>query len=403
MRFRVALLFFVMCITCAIASAQAIGNYVLAPNASTSGLSTPFTVIDISSAATTSGTIGAVAVRGSQPCSGAFKVKFFHQPSNGVYQMYAERGPFDVLFPINVVQMTPAVSVTAGDLIGITILSDCASAVGQIPLLFKNSAAFAGDVTGTTSIGNAASVIPNFALAVFGAPTSNTDIRTQTIVAAGAAQGAFGASFKTDVFLSNARTFRSSGRLVYHREETSGTGNDPSFPFTVDPHQSLVYPNFVFDKLAITGKGSIDVYTRMGFEAPTVTARVYDDSTGGTKGFTFDALTERDALQPSESATLAVPNDPSKYRINVGVRTLDGETRVDYGLFDQFGGQRAATSKTYPANYYQQVDFNSLFGVSFQAGDTIQIVQQAGRAFVYASVVDNTSNDPSVQIAKAVK
>jgi hypothetical protein len=403
MRSRAVLLFFVMCMTCAIASAQTIGNYVLAPNASTSGLSTPFTIIDLSSGATSSGTIGAVAVRGAQPCTGAFKVKFFHQPSPGVYAMYAERGPFDVVFPINVVQMTPAVSVSAGDLIGLTILSDCASAVGQTPLLFKNAASFGGDLAGTTGIGNAAGVITNFALAVFGAPTSNTDIRTQTIVAAGAAQGAFGASFKTDVFLSNARTFRSSGRLVYHPEETSGTGNDPSFPFTVDPHQSLVYPNFVFDKLARTGKGSLDVYTRMGFEAPTVTARVYDDSTGGTKGFTLDALTEREALQPSESATLAVPNDPSKYRINIGVRTLDGETRVDYGLFDQFGTLRSSVAKTYPANYYQQVDFNSLFGVSFQAGDTIQIVQQAGRSFVYASVIDNTSNDPSAQIAKAVK
>jgi hypothetical protein len=403
MRFRVVLLFFVMCITCAIASAQAIGNYVIAPNASTSGLSVPFTVIDLSSGATSSGSIGAVAVRGAQTCTGAFKVKFFHQPSSGVYQMYAERGPFDVVFPINVVQMTPAVSVTAGDLIGLTITSDCASAVGQIPLLFKNAASFAGDVTGTTSISAAAGVIPNFALAVFGAPSSNTDIRTQTVVAAGAAQGAFGASFKTDLFLSNARTFRSSGRLVYHREETSGTGNDPAFPFTVDPHQSLVYPNFVSDKLAITGKGSIDVYTRMGFEAPTVTARVYDDSSAGTKGFTLDALTERDALQPSESATLAVPNDASKYRINLGVRTLDGETRVEYDLYDSVGTLRSSTTKTYAANFFQQVDFNSLFGVSFQPGDTIQVVQQGGRSFVYASVIDNTSNDPSAQIAKAVK
>ncbi|PYQ28881.1 MAG: hypothetical protein DMF56_14510 [Acidobacteria bacterium] len=392
-----------MCIACAIASAQTIGNYVLAPNASTSGLSAPFTVIDLSSAATSSGTIGAVAVRGAQTCTGAFKVKFFHQPSSGVYQMYAERGPFDVVFPINVVQMTPAVSVTAGDLIGLTILSDCASAVGQVPLLFKNIASFAGDVTGTTTISSAAGVIPNFALAVFGAPTSNTDIRTQTIVAAGAAQGAFGSSFKTDIFLSNARTFRSSGRLVYHREETSGATNDPLFPFTVDPHQSLVYPNFVFDKLLTTGKGSIDVYTRMGFEAPTVTARVYDDSSGGTKGFTFDALTDREALQPSEIASLALPNDAARYRVNVGVRTLDGDTRVEYDLYDQNGTLRSSTTKTYPANYYQQTDFNSLFGVSFQPGDTIQVVQQAGRSFVYTSIIDNTSNDPSAQIAKPVK
>jgi hypothetical protein len=384
------------------ASAQTIGNYVLAPNASTTGLTVPFTVLDLSSPATANGTIGAVAFRGNQACAGAFKVKFFHV-NGSVYTPYADRGPFDITFPITVVQMTPPVAVTAGDLIGLVALVDCAQVLGQVPLLFKNAAQFSGDVNSSLTLASASGVIPNFALAAFGAVNSNVHIRTQTIPAAGAAQGANGASFKTDVFLSNARSMRSSGLLIYHREETSGTIADPQFPFTVDPHTTLTYPNFVFDKLGISGKGSIDVYTRMGFEAPSVTARVYDDSTAGTKGFQLDAMSEREALQTGEAGTLAVPNDTAKYRMNVGVRTLDGDTQVEWVLYNQSGGVRSSVVGNYPPNYFQQFDFRSLFGGDFQPGDSITVVQRAGRAFVYGSIIDNNTNDPSAQIAKAVK
>jgi len=402
MQSRVVSLLLTILVIAAGASAQTIGNYVLAPNASTTGLVPPFTVLDLSSPATSSGTIGAIAVRGNQPCSGAFKVKFFHV-SGAVYSPYAERGPFDITFPITVVQMSPAVAVSQGDVIGLVALNDCSKVIGQVPLLFKNAAQFSGDVSSAVTLASASGVIPNFALGVFGAANSNVQIRTQVIPAAGAAPGANGASFKTDVFLSNARSMRATGVLIYHREETSGTANDTPFPFIVDPHTSVTYPNFVGDKIGVTGKGSIDVYTKMGYDAPSVTARIYDDSSAGTKGFTFDAQTEREALQTLESGTLAVPNDASKYRMNIGVRSLDGDTQIEFDLFDQNGGLRAALTKTYLPNYFQQSDFKSFFGVDFQPGDSIMVVMRQGQAFVYGSIVDNNSNDPSAQLAKAVK
>ena len=385
------------------ASAQTIGNYILAPNATVSGLTVPYTVIDLSSPATSSGPIAAVAVRGTQACTNAFKVKFFHV-TGGVYTMYAERGPFDITFPITVVQF-PAVTVSAGDVIGITTLADCGTILGQLPLLFKNAAQFAGDVMGSVSLTSSAGVIPGFALGAFGAANANVEVRTQIIPAAATTAGAQGSFFKTDVFLSNAHTTRSVGRLIYHREETNGTAADPAFPFILDTHASAVYPNFVGDKLGVTnGKGSIDVYTRIGFEAPTVTTRIYDDSSGGTKGFTLDALTEREALQPSEVAVLAVPNDAAKYRMNIGVRTLEGNATIEFDLFDQNGAQRTAVTRNYTGgNYYQQTDFHSLFGVDFQPGDAIHVVQRAGQSFVYGSIIDNSSNDPSVQVAKTLK
>lgn len=385
------------------ATAQTIGNYIVAPNASVSGLQPPYTVIDLSSPATTGGTIGAVAIRGAQTCAGAFKIKFFHVNA-GVYTPYAERGPYDVNFAINVVQLSPAVTVTAGDVIGIVALNDCSRVVGQLPLLYRNAAQFSGDVSSAVTLASSSGVLTSFGLGVFGAANSNVQIRTHIIPAAGAAQGQGGSNFKTDLFITNARTTRAAGTLVYHREGTSGSPNDTPFPFIVDPHTSVTYPNFVAEKIGVTGKGSIDVYTRMGYEAPTVTARIYDDNpASGTKGFTLDAMTDREALQPLESATIAVPSDPAKYRMNIGLRTLEGATPIEFVLFNQNGGVRASFVIPYGSNYYEQTDFRSHFGVDFQPGDSIQVTVQQGQAFVYGSIVDNTSNDPSVQLAKAVK
>ena len=402
MRFRVVSIVLTILVISAAVSAQQIGNYVLAPNSSTANIPKPYTIIDINSPATSSGTIGAVSIRANQPCAPGFKVKFFHV-SGGVYTPYADRGPFDITQNLMVVQLTPPVTVTAGDVIGLVALQDCSGLVGQVPILFEGAAQFSGEVTTPVVISSAQAILLDFAVAAFGAQNLNSDVRTQVIPAAGAAEGAFGASFKTDLFLSNPRSVRSAGRLVYHPEQTSGQSTDAAFPFIVDSHRSLTYPNFVKEKIGVTGKGSIDVYTTIGYEPPTVAARVYDDAATGTKGFTFDALTEREALQLFEFATLAVPSDASKFRINIGVRSLSAETQVEFQLYDSNGGNRTALTNTYAPDFYTQTDFRSLFGVDFQPGDTITVIIRRGAAFVYSSNVDNGSNDPSLQLAKQLK
>ena len=403
MRFRVVSVALTILVMSAGAFAQVtIGNYVLAPNSSTANVPKPYTIIDLNSPATGNGTIGAVSIRSNQPCTQGFKVKFFHN-SNGTYTPFAERGPFDITQSLMVVTLNPPVNVVTGDLIGLVALQDCSGLVGQVPILFESAAQWSGDVNVPVTLNTAVAGLPSFALAAFGAQNLNSDVRTQVIPAAGAAEGAFGASFKTDLFLSNPRSTRSAGRLVYHPEVTSGSSGDAAFPFIVDPHASLTYPNFVKEKIGVTGKGSIDVYTTIGYEPPTVAARVYDDSASGTKGFTFDAMTEREALQLFEFATLAVPSDKTKYRMNIGVRSLSAETQVEFDLFDANAGLRQVVTNTYPADYYVQTDFHSLFGVDFNPGDTITVVIRRGAAYVYGSIIDNGSNDPSVQVAKQLK
>ncbi len=380
-----------------------IGNYTLTANSSTVNLPQPSTVIDVSSGATADGNIGAVAVRfSSSECTGnAFKVKFFRRSGND-FTMTAERGPFAVTSSLTMVTLTPPVPVLRGDLLGITELRDCASTVGQTPVAFRHAVHFEGDVTNAT-LGLTTYQLLNFALAAYGAESTSSEVRTQVILAAGATGGIGGAQFKTDVYIGNLRSNRTQGRLVYHPAGTSGTTSDPSVAFGLDPQRSLTLSNFVATNLGINGVGSVDVYTTIGYEPPNIAVRIYDDGgAAGTKGFTMEAVKPDDALQPFENALLFAPQDTTRFRMNIGVRTIEA-TEVQFLHLDKDGNHRAFVRLNYPANHFIQGSAASFTGVAPNGGDTIIVYTQQKPVFAYSSIIDNTTNDPSVQIAKHLK
>ena len=379
-----------------------IGNYTLTSNSSTINFAQPNTVVDVNSGATANGNIGAVAVRFNRSeCSGAaFKVKFFRRSGSDL-TMIAERGPFAVTSSLTTVTLIPPVAVLAGDLLGVTELRDCAGTVGQTPALFQNAYHFEGDIT-NASIADGA-WLPSFMLAAYGAESVSSEVRTQVILAAGATGGLGGASFKTDVFIGNLRSNATRGRLVYHPAGASGTTTDPSVAFSLDPQRSLSLPNFVSTNLGLTGVGSVDVYTTLGYEPPNLAVRIYDDAgAAGTKGFTMEAVTPRDALQPFENALLFAPQDVTRFRMNIGVRTIEA-TEVQFLHLDRDGNSRAFVKKNYPADYFIQNSAASFTGVTPNDGDTIIVYSQQKAFFAYSSIIDNTTNDPSVQIAKHLK
>ena len=390
--------FAVLFFTTAAFAETTIGNYPLSVNSGVSNVPLPTTVIDVNSGATSAGNIGAVVVRFNQfECSGnAFKVKFFRGVETPV--MIAERGPFPVTGQLTKVQLTPHVAVLEGDLIAVTQLKDCAGLVGQTPVPgFKNAVQYSGDIT---TAGAGGSPLSHFALAAYGAESMNSEVRTQIILAAGATAGIGGASFKTDLFLANLNATPSKGRIVYHPAGTSGSPADPSFPFTVDIQRTVNLSNFVSTKLGLTGVGSIDVYTTIGFEAPNALVRIYDDAgAAGTKGFTMDAVNPDEALGRYENAVLFAPNDASRFRMNLGIRTIEA-TDVQFFHLAADGTSHGLTTRSFPANYFIQGAVRDFTGVNPQAGDQIVVYTTQKPFFAYGSIIDNTTNDPSVQIAR---
>ena len=381
-----------------------IGNYPIEPVTPVEGgAALPITIVDLSSPATAAGSINTAAVNFfARDCAAGFKVKFFTRSGDTLTQI-AERGPFNVNNVLMKITLSPPVTVPAGALIGMTQLTPCALLTGQTPVAGRSAVRFSGDITAANI--NSGKLLEHYSFGAYGADSSDAQVRTHVIIAAGAAQGSGGALFKTDLFLANLKDVNATGKFVYHPAGTAGTPVDPSFAFDLGLSQSQSLPNFVGQSLGRSGLGSIDVYTTIGFLPPTINARIYDDAgAAGTKGFTFDAFQPAEALQPAQNAVLFAPPD-TRSRMNIGVRTLDQGGEIQFILVQSNGGYRVpAVTRQYPANYFIQDTAANIFGgVAPQPGDYVIVYSTQLSYFAYAAITDNATNDPSVQVARHLK
>ena len=108
-----------------------------------------------------------------------------------------------------------------------------------------------------------------------------------------------------------------------------------------------------------------------------------------------------DALQQGDVGALMAPADRSKFRLNIGVRTLDQQVKLAITVTDKDGNVVKNAAKTYDPNYFLQDD-SGLFldGYSLGSGDTISFEVTSGSAFIYGGTTDNATSDPSVQFAR---
>jgi hypothetical protein len=130
-------------------------------------------------------------------------------------------------------------------------------------------------------------------------------------------------------------------------------------------------------------------------------ARIFSDAgENGTAGFFLDPLAPDATLQAGESGVIIAPSDPSKARLNLGIRSLDTGASFVVTVRSKNGALRGTVTKTYAANYFEQVNANAYLGLSLDASDTITFTMSSGKAIVYGAQTDNKTQDPSVQYAK---
>jgi hypothetical protein len=103
---------------------------------------------------------------------------------------------------------------------------------------------------------------------------------------------------------------------------------------------------------------------------------------------------------PGVSVTgfLIGPADTSRFRLNIGIRTLNAPVSVTATVRDYSGEIITSLTKSYPANYFEQTT-SAVFLGGFPLGnnDSIQITFSGGGLIVYGAVADNITNDPSAQ------
>jgi hypothetical protein len=152
--------------------------------------------------------------------------------------------------------------------------------------------------------------------------------------------------------------------------------------------------------MGVTGLGSLDILSAT--LSPFVPAHVFNDTVNGTNGFIEPMVSVKDVIHSAATFRLVIPTDTANYRMNISSRSL-GALHVGCFLYDAAGQQAATTiSKSYPANYFEQVTLQEFIGasVAIPPAGTLDCQAFFGDLAIYSSITDNRTNDSAIYIAR---
>lgn len=212
-----------------------------------------------------------------------------------------------------------------------------------------------------------------------------------TVPVVGSTAGAHGANFKTELQLTNPGPTRMEGWIVLQPAVVARR-------YELAPGATLSFADVVGD-LGITGLASLDLLADRG-PVPTVVARAYDDQPTGTTGVSVPAVRSAEVLARGDIAALIVPRDLTLYRFNIGMRAFENGATIELTVRNAAGTQRHFTEVVLAANQFTQRTANEVVGIALDANDSIEVRLAAGSAIVYATTVDNRTNDSSIQVLR---
>ncbi|MEA2570705.1 MAG: hypothetical protein QOI24_2706 [Acidobacteriota bacterium] len=218
----------------------------------------------------------------------------------------------------------------------------------------------------------------------------------------GSTPGAFGSYFKTSMQLYNPKSATLSGKLVFHSQRVSGAANDPSLTFAIAPGKTVTYADLLPAMGVASGLGSVDVIGDLDSGLPVSLVRVFNDGgAAGTTGFAEEQMMAAEALQPGSVGVLLAPSDVEKFRLAIGIRTLDRGVMMTITVRNADGIEVKSVTRGYDPTYFAQLGVPELLdGYTLAGGESITFAVISGSAFVYGATTDNITNDPSVQFAR---
>jgi uncharacterized protein YjdB len=224
---------------------------------------------------------------------------------------------------------------------------------------------------------------------------------TRVLAIVGSLPGNNGSFFRTSLQLNNPHAATITGRLVFHPAGGSGTANDPFLLYSIDPGKTLFFAD-VLPAMGIAGGfGSLDLVADAASPFPVSLARVFNDGgTAGTSGLVEEALPLERALQAGQTGVLIAPNDVQRFRLNIGLRSLDAGAAMVLTVRDRDGLVVKTVNLGLPPVFFNQGGATGVLdGYVLTGGESITIQMTGGSAFIYGATTDNTTNDPSMQFA----
>ncbi|HPC84124.1 MAG TPA: PKD domain-containing protein [Thermoanaerobaculaceae bacterium] len=222
---------------------------------------------------------------------------------------------------------------------------------------------------------------------------------TYVIPSVAHASGSGGSQWRTNVAAVNPGTDTATLTLTYAPYEAGGTTVTRTHSLAAGATrewQDILVELFDFAASARV-KGTVTISSDRPL---VVTSRTYNQTAGGTYGQYYPALTRAQAVEAGQLGVVAQLKRSAAFRTNVGIQALGAaDTRVTLKAFGAAGTQvgRSVTRTVAAGRYWQADDF---LGPAYaDAGDQavayVSVAIDAGAAWVYASVVDNATGDPT--------
>jgi VCBS repeat-containing protein len=222
----------------------------------------------------------------------------------------------------------------------------------------------------------------------------------------GSTLGAAGANFRTEAQLHNPTASTMRGRLAFVWQGIPIQPNPVAeLEYLLAPRQTIVYEDLVA-AMGGNGLGSIDVFALEG-GVPTMIVRAFDDKgDAGTTGLMVPVLDADEALTSGRKALLVVPGNLTRYRFNIGVRTLPSAYPGALLRLTIYGADGAPAGdpvlKDVPVNFFAQAPAQDFIGRALPAGSSILAEVLEGRIILYSTTTDNLTNDGSIQIDRVL-
>jgi hypothetical protein len=365
------------------------------------------TIIDYGTAASESGSFDRLVVLWSNDvvaasCPGGVRFKLV-RPSDqslGAYQVLSSAGPFFPGKGWNDFAMGD-LQAAIGDVLAIEVSGpslDCGS-----PLMSQTenlaTIVFApGALKAAGSLDGVEVKRVPYALAVRG--SDGSIVRDAVLTVAGSAAGLNGSNFRTSMQIANPSRAAVSVAFAFVPAGKSGDDAPINRAYDIPPYETVTIAD-IGTEFGVTGLGSIDVYTIQG-PLPLITSRIFNDlGEAGTLGFTQEPVRTRQMLVPFQTGHFTTPADPVRFRMNVGIRTLDEPARISVRSYNAtFTEATNFVVKDYPSNYFEQVSLQTFVGATPYPGGTVEIMVEQGAVSIYASTTDNKTNDSSVVFVK---
>ncbi|MEO8034139.1 MAG: PKD domain-containing protein [Acidobacteriota bacterium] len=225
---------------------------------------------------------------------------------------------------------------------------------------------------------------------------SNTAPFRSLVPVTAATSGVGGSTWRTELTIFNAGSGDASVKLVFLN---SAGGPPPNSLIVLGSRQSVTYVNALLDIFGVaSGAGAITVEATNPSGSPLleVSSRTFTNGSTGTYG---QSVPDVSAAALQSNLFLTGLESDSAFRSNLGlVNQSPNDVFVSLALSDVDGITLGTTNVSVPANSFQQSSLVSFFpavgGVSY-GGMSLRIsASSAGAVSVYASVIDNRTQDP---------